>query len=381
MKSVSETILQNLNTLLVVVAPGGEVSYVSPSVQRLLGFDSQELLGNGWWELPRASAEESELVKNQILSVMQTRTNGVPAIEREMCSSSGDKKHIVWNVCPAEDGGLVGIGYDITERKRAELLLDEKIKELQHKNKELLESISYAERIQQSILADKSGLSQYINESFIYYQPKDIVSGDLYWYHKKENKLFVAAVDCTGHGVPGALMSVIANGLLRNNIVKKELSGPHEILHAMDEELRLSLLKEGTADGMDIALCEINLLNKTCKFAGAFRPLLLVRDNQVKEYKGSKFPIGQYADFEKTFELHELHLQEGDALYLFSDGYTDQFGGERNRKLNRKNFYELLLSIQDMNMEEQCSFLEYAHNNWKQNEPQTDDVLVIGLKI
>jgi PAS domain S-box-containing protein len=258
MKTVSETILHNLNTLLVVVNPNGEVNYVSPSVQRLLGFDSTELLGNGWWKLPRASEEGGVLVKNQILSVLQKPGSSLPTYEREMFSAGGEKKFIVWNMCPADDGGLVGIGYDVTERKHAELLLDKKMKELQLKNNELTESITYAQRIQQSILANPDGLTEFVSDSFIHYKPKDIVSGDLYWYFKKGDKLYVAAVDCTGHGVPGALMSVVANGLLRNIIGKKDFANPAEILFALDEELESALMDGNSADGMDLALCEID---------------------------------------------------------------------------------------------------------------------------
>jgi|ERR1700757_4845678 len=382
MNAIGDAILQNLNTLIVVINPKGEVSYTSPSVQRLLGFETSALLGNGWWDLPRASAEEGLMVKNQILSVIEKSDKiKIPVFEREVFTAKGEKKTIVWNSNMAEDGSLVGIGYDITERKRAENLLDKKIKELQVKNTEMLESIAYAKRIQQSILAKPDGLSEYVSESFIYYQPKDIVSGDLYWYYKKENKLYVAAIDCTGHGVPGALMSVIANGLLRTTIVKRNLENPAEILLALDEELQSALLTEGAADGMDIALVEIDLDTKKIKFSGAFRPLVLIRDGKIIEYKASKYPIGLYGDVEKKFDLHEFDLQANDALYMFSDGYADQFGGERSKKFNRRNFYEMLLSIQDMNMSEQGSFLEYAHNNWKQDEPQTDDLLVIGLKI
>ena len=382
MNAIDEAILQNLNTLIVVIDPKGEVSYTSPSVQRLLGFNTAQLLGNGWWNLPRASAEEGLLVKNQILSVIEKSDQiKIPVFEREVFTAKGEKKVIVWNSNLAEDGSLVGIGYDITERKHTESLLDKKIKELQVKNSEMLESIAYAQRIQKSILANPDGLSEYVSDSFIYYQPKDIVSGDLYWYYKKENKLYVAAIDCTGHGVPGALMSVIANGLLRTTIVKRNLANPADILFALDEELQSALLTEGAADGMDIALAEIDLDTKKLKFSGAFRPLALIRDGKLIEYKASKYPIGLYAGIEKKFDLHEFDLQTGDALYLFSDGYSDQFGGENSKKFNRKHFYELLLSIQDMNLTEQASFLEYAHNNWKQDEPQTDDVLVIGLKM
>lgn len=381
MKSVSETILHNLNTLLVVVDPDGQVSYVSPSVQRLLGFNSADLLGSGWWKLPRRSQEESALVKNEILDLIRRPGALVPSYEREMRSARGDLKYVVWNVCRSDDGGLVSIGYDVTERKRTELLLDEKLRELQLKNSELTESITYAKRIQQSILADPAGLGNHVRDTFVLYQPKDIVSGDLYWYCRKEGKLYIAAVDCTGHGVPGALMSVVANGLLRNTIQKKSLHDPAAMLLALDEELQLAFPGEHVSDGMDIALCELDLANKRLSFAGAFRPLVIIRGGKLTEIKGSKYPIGAYMEGEKTFELHRQELMAGDTLYLFSDGYADQFGGERNKKFQRKNFYELLLSIQDMDMAEQGSFLEYAHNNWRQQEPQTDDILVIGLKI
>jgi PAS domain S-box-containing protein len=381
MKSVSETILHNLNTLLVVVDPDGEVSYVSPSVQRLLGYDSAELLGGGWWRLPRRSPAESASVKTEILELMQRPSLAAPVYEREMRAARGDVKYVVWNVCRSEDGGLVGIGYDVTERKRAEMLLGEKVKELQLKHSELTGSISYARRIQQSILADPEGLAQHLSDAFIYYQPKDIVSGDLYWYYRKENKLYVAAVDCTGHGVPGALMSVVANGMLRNTIVKKSPASPAEILYALDEELQLAFPGENVSDGMDVALCEIDLEQKVVSFSGAMRPLVLVRDGKPAEIKGSKFPIGAFTGVRKQFALHRLQASAGDSLYLFSDGYADQFGGERSKKFQKKNFYELLASMQHMDMTEQSSFLEYAHNNWRQHEEQTDDILVIGLKI
>src|ERR1700739_4306330 len=299
MNAIGEAILQNLNTLIVVIDPKGEVSYTSPSVQRLLGFNTTELLGTGWWNLPRASAEEGLLVKKQILSVIEKSDKiKIPVFEREVFTVKGEKKVIVWNSNLAEDGSLVGIGYDITERKHTEVLLDKKIKELQLKNSEMLESIAYAQRIQKSILAKPEGLSECVSDSFIYYQPKDIVSGDLYWYYKKESKLYVAAIDCTGHGVPGALMSVMANSLLRNTIVKRNLANPAEILLALDEELQSALLTEGAADGMDIALAEIDLESKKIKFSGAFRPLVLIRNGSIIEYKASKYPIGLYAGIE-----------------------------------------------------------------------------------
>ncbi|MBS1647970.1 MAG: SpoIIE family protein phosphatase [Bacteroidetes bacterium] len=381
MNFIGEAILQHLNTLIVVISPQGEINYVSPSVQRLLGYHASQLLGNGWWELPRESAAEGLAIKNQVLEATKKSKGHIPIFERYVTTAQGAKKYIVWNSHLTENGNLVSIGYDISDRKQAEQLLNEKVKELQKKNAEMSESIAYAKRIQQSILVHPEGLNKEVADSFILYRPKDVVSGDLYWYYKKGNKLYVAAVDCTGHGVPGALMSVMAYGLLRNNIAKRNLNNPAQILYALDEELQAELLTQGTADGMDIALIEIDFETQKVQYAGAFRPLILIRNGQLIEFKASKFPIGLYGGVEKQFDLHEFNWLPGDALYLFSDGYADQFGGERNKKFNRKNFYETLLSIQDMTMEEQASFLEYTHNNWKQNETQTDDILVMGIKL
>lgn len=221
-------------------------------------------------------------------------------------------------------------------------------------------------------------------DAFVLFEPKDVVSGDCYFFHQKGGLVFVAAVDCTGHGVPGALMSLIANTVLNEVIVKKGLENPADILYALDEELFLTLNKKNkiaTADGMDVSLAVINKETKQMRYAGAFRPALIFSGEEVIEFAGSRYPIGFYEGVEKEFICHTYDLNEGDTIYLFSDGYCDQFGGEREKKFNRKRFKELLSSIQEMNLEEQASFLSYASRNWRQEIPQVDDILVIGLKV
>ena len=255
---------------------------------------------------------------------------------------------------------------------------------LESSNKSITESIQYAKKIQRAMLAPEEGLQKLIGESFLLYKPKDIVSGDFYWYYKSNDKIFLAAIDCTGHGVPGALMSVIGNSIFRDVIIKRKIENAETILSTIDRELDLFLNKEGTgsktADGMDVALVVYDEHKKEIQFSGAFRPLLRVRGGEVSEFRGNRFPIGFYQAEEKKFESHTIKIQEGDCYYIFSDGYLDQFGGEKGKKLNRRRFNELLLCVEEMNMEEQKSFLEYAFTNWKQEEEQTDDVLVIGFR-
>lgn len=385
MAVVQDFILEKLNTLIVVLGSDGNVEYVSPSVQRLLGFGQSQLLGEGWWNLTRRDAEERKLVRGQINALLaDTSDISHVSFERALQTSIGETRWIFWNMSRGDDGTLIGIGYDITERKVAEQKLQQKNRELQLKNTEMLASIQYAKRIQDAVLPDAQGLKSYFEDAFVYFRPRDVVSGDFYWYYARGNKVFVAAIDCTGHGVPGALMSVIANGLVRDVVIRRGLEEPDEILHAIDSEMEAALNSNAgtaTADGMDIALCVFDKEKNILSFSGAFRPLLRVRNDEVTEFRGSRYPIGFYPGIDKVFEKNEIALESGDSFYMFSDGYIDQFGGEKGKKLNRKRFIELLLQVQSMNLEEQESFLDYALNNWKQEEEQTDDVLVIGIKV
>ncbi len=383
---IANNILEQLNTLILVVNELGRIEYVSPSSMRLLGYEPQALLGEGWWDLTRKNRHERFVSKTEVLSLLRTRKAFQPlSFERALTASDGSLKWILWNVSYNEDRTLIGIGHDITARKQVEFQLLEKNRELQRKNTETLQSIQYAKRIQDAVIQDPDVLKKYFADAFILYKPRDVVSGDFYWFYKKGNKVFVAAVDCTGHGVPGAILSVIANGLIRDAVLKSGLEDPGDILRFIDRELDKVLSKDdgslAMADGMDISLAVVDTGTQTVSFAGAFRPLLLLRNSEITEYKGSRYPIGQYENVVKQFDTTEIPIQSGDRIYLFSDGYVDQFGGEKEKKLNRRGFYELLLSAQSMDMEEQKSFLDYALNNWKQDIEQTDDILVMGIEI
>ena len=180
------------------------------------------------------------------------------------------------------------------------------------------------------------------------------------------------------------MMSMVANSMFKEVFINRKISDPSEILKALDEELANSINKNQDAtfnDGMDVSLIRIHKNTNELVFSGAFRSILISRKNELTELKGSRYPIGFYSGIEKEFEVKNFQLQKDDSIYLFTDGFIDQFGGEKNKKLNKSNFKDLLNTINDMNMDEQEAFLEYSLNNWKQNLDQTDDVLVIGIKI
>ncbi len=378
-----DLILEKLNTLVVVINNKGKVDYVSPAVSNILGFSREALQGEGWFNLTRKNHAEMTHVKEEVKLMIESDVMPAP-FERQLKTARGESRWILWTSSKGPENSIIGIGYDVTERKIIQDDLEIKNRELQKKNSELLDSLKYAQNIQEAILPNVDSIKASFNKAFVYYNPKDIVSGDFYFHYKKGNKVFIAAVDCTGHGVPGALMSVIGNSLLKDIIIKRGTENPAEVLRLLDEELFISINRSGrtvTSDGMDVSLGVFDFDRKTLTYAGAFRTLLYVRDEQVFEIKGSRYPIGFYQDIVKSFDFTEMVFQDKDSFYFFSDGYADQFGGEQGKKLNRKRFKELLLTINEMPADEQESFLDYALTNWKQEEDQTDDILVIGIEV
>lgn len=385
MQTIPDLVLDKLNTLLVIVNNKGEVEYISNSAKTLLGFEPEQLLGNNWWIIPRPDIDDGLAVKEKILSIMMHDSYRVDqGFEHALKTSKGLVKWFKWSSAMLQDDKLIGIGIDVTEKKRSEQRTLDINRSLTEKNKEITASLNYAQKIQQAILPSDNFLKRNFKDGFVLYLPKDIVSGDYYFFYENEETKYVAAIDCTGHGVPGAMMSVIANSLLKEVFYNKILKKPDEIIYALDELLFDSLNKnnpdEIRYDGMDISLCAINKKTNVLEFAGAMRPLFLVSDKELIEIKGSKYPVGYYFD-KKYFALNTIQLKEGDRVYLTTDGYADQFGGNNNKKLNRKAFKELLLSLEGMDADEQNSFLDYSLRNWKQDEDQTDDILIISFFI
>lgn len=381
---IQEQILDKLNTLIVVLNNDGCVDFVSKSARTFLGYEPDDLLGNSWWETTRFSKPEGIQVKKKLLEIFRNRNTGVQSFEHLLKTADGGRKWIHWNVSTLNEDQLIGIGYDITQNKINEKRLIEQNQKLTEQHKDITDSIRYAKRIQETILQTPENVKGIFNDSFILFKPKDIVSGDYYWFYENDNYKYVAAIDCTGHGVPGAMMSMVANSIFKEVFINKKVQETDLILHALDEELSVALHNneiDSFNDGMDVSLIRVDKLNNEVQFSGALRSVMVLDAEDATEIRGSRYPLGFYPDVNKKFERLDLKLQTGACVYLYSDGFADQFGGERCKKMNRVNFKELLKTAYEMPIEEQEAFLEYAFNNWKQDEEQTDDVMVIGIKL
>lgn len=271
------------------------------------------------------------------------------------------------------------------QKQAANKLLSHQKDIIEEKNRDITDSIRYAKRIQHAVLPTQKLMNENLHEHFVLFRPKDIVSGDFYWAAKAGDKFFYAAADCTGHGVPGAFMSLIGTSFLNEIVVKKQIHRPDLILDELRENIIHALNPEGneqeTKDGMDITLCCLDKEKMLLAFASAFNGLYLVRHNTLQEFKGDKFPVGKYADEKKAFTLREIPLLKGDLIYCFSDGYADQFGGEKGKKFKYSQLKELLVSISDKPMHVQQQVLEKTFESWKGNLEQVDDVCVIGVRI
>ncbi|MCC6690221.1 MAG: SpoIIE family protein phosphatase [Bacteroidia bacterium] len=257
---------------------------------------------------------------------------------------------------------------------------------VEEKNKNITDSINYAKRIQDAILPSDEKVNSLLPESFVLFLPKDIVSGDFYWCEQWGNQTLIAAVDCTGHGVPGAFMSIVGFNLLNQCVHEHGLTKPAVILNNLNRGLSKIIKQksknDSVKDGMDISLCSINRKNKKLEFAGAYNPLWLIRNGGLTEIKADKTPIGASAENTfPSFTNYEVDLQSGDAIYIFSDGYPDQFGGPAGKKFKYKQLQQLLLSIQSKSMAEQKQALIDTIKRWAGSLEQVDDILIIGVKI
>jgi serine phosphatase RsbU (regulator of sigma subunit) len=264
-------------------------------------------------------------------------------------------------------------------------LIEEQKKAVEEKNTDITNSINYAKRIQEAILPAKELKYVLFPDAFVLFQPKDIVSGDFYWFAEKNNKRLISAIDCTGHGVPGAFMSMIGNAFLHEAVNEEGITEPGLILNELRTNIITSLkqseVADSTKDGMDMALLSFNANNSKVEFAGANNPLWLIRNGVCVEYKGDKRPIGYYMGKGLPFTNNVIDLVKGDTLYVFTDGFADQFGGPNGKKYKYKQLKDDLLSIQHLSMAEQELFLLNKFNSWKGNLEQVDDVCVIGVRV
>ncbi|NJM16071.1 MAG: SpoIIE family protein phosphatase [Bacteroidales bacterium] len=271
------------------------------------------------------------------------------------------------------------------ERERINQQIAIQKEQLIIKNKNITDSINYAKRIQEAMMPPKSLFKKLLKDSFVLHRPKDIVSGDFYWINENNGKVFVAAVDCTGHGVPGAFMSIIGFELFKRITNIHGVEEPAQILNILNESFK-DIFKDvdnfTLRDGMDIAFCVLDKRNNVLEFSGAFNPLYLIRDNKLSEIKGDRFSVGIDDNLisDQNFTNHSVTIEPDDMVYIFSDGYADQFGGPEEKKFKYRRFRHILLTIHKLPMEKQKEILDQTIDDWRGRMDQVDDILIIGFK-
>ena len=338
--------------------------------------------------------QQEEIIRKKLEADKQAKANELLKKEKELKDVElNQQKWIIWGGVAFSILLLALIFYVFLayrNKKKANIALTEKNEiiskqkeQIEQKNMFITDSIDYAKSIQEAILPPIVSIEKFFPKLFILYKPKDIVSGDFYWTHEINNTIFIAAADCTGHGVPGAFMSLLGFIML-NDIVKTiENASPAEILTEVNTQLMNTLHQDGEHStgkfGMDIALIKYNKLTKELIFAGAHNPLVIINESGINELKSDKVAIGTIKT--TSFNNQTVQVKEGDMIYIYSDGYPDQIGGEKRKKFLSFNMKELFIQIHTMNMDQQKSELEKKHMEWRSKTDQTDDILIIGLKV
>lgn len=408
---------ETINGVLIHEADG-TVAWANKGFTQITGYSESEILGKEPWSVVAGKDTDKSLI-DQTYEYLKA---GKPfASDNKLVHKDG---HSVWvntafTPIMGENGEIVkvvSIGTDITKQKEQEALQSSMLKQLEsqfqdrteelektnqelkdeiwekqrlsdelyHSNLDLRESILYAKRIQDSILPTDKRMRESFSDLFVLYKPRDVVSGDFYWHFKRDNLSYFATIDCTGHGVPGALMSMIANELMNQVIIQHKLNDPSEILQMLNKLMIRSLRQKedfNMRDGMDMSLCVINHETNKLSFAGALGNMYLHHNGKVTMFSGSRHSVGGHLeDVKKVFETKEVTISSGDTIYMKSDGYIDQFGGPDGKKFMKKRFAALLTSIHGLPLSKQKQKLESTFADWKGPLDQVDDVLVVGLR-
>ncbi|MCK4662586.1 MAG: DUF4154 domain-containing protein [Bacteroidales bacterium] len=371
------------NAVMIMDAKGN-FEWVNEGFTRIYGYNYEQLIKDKGKNIIEGSANPN------VINAVNTCLKDKKTIVYETITTSkfGEKIWAQTTLTPILDGNnnvtkLVAIDTDISAIKKVE-------EQLREQKDEITDSIRYAKRIQTAILELDKNIKQYLHKYFIINEPRDIVSGDFYWVSEKNGNIIIAVADCTGHGVPGAFMSMLGVAFLNeimNNIETQanKVLQPNKILNQLREKIITSLhqkeIDSTTTDGMDISLCIINYKKMELQFSGANNPAYLVRENKLKEIYADKMPIGIYANDNQPFAAQHIKLIKNDMLYLLSDGYTDQFGGNKGRKFMLWRLKEILQSNSNLPLPEQKKHLVKIHREWKGNNEQVDDILIMGIKI
>lgn len=339
-------------------------------------------------EFVEATTLRNQLAYIQLLEQEKAKDNAVIQEGKEKAESQRFiiNLSIALFIVTLLGAGFIYRGYKIKQRANIEITLQKEI--IEEKNKEIVDSINYAQRIQQSLLPSMDEIRKNLPESFVFYKPRNIVSGDFYWFAEQNNRYYIAAVDCTGHGVPGAMLSMIGFNFLNQLVSEMHMTDPGKILDQLHSRISQTLNKDGTVDGkeirdgMDMALLCIDKTTNTFSFSGAVRPLYYVDEEGIKTVKGGYYSIGGIKSLtDEPFVTTSVTPKGKANFYLFSDGFADQFGGPKGKKFKTKKFQELLLTLQDKNMQDQQKHIETVFMDWMGNFEQVDDVCVIGIRV
>lgn len=389
------------HNIVVMTDEKGNIEWANEALTRISGYTFQEFKIKFGKTLAEVSSNPqiNELIKESISKKKSVQYESI------VQTKEGKELWMSSTLTPILDNEgkvkkIIVIDADITERKKSEEVINQK-------NIDITDSLEYAKLIQNAILPKTETIFKILKDSFIFFRPRDIVSGDFYWFTVlPTNEIIIAVCDCTGHGVPGAFMSMIGNGLLNQIVLEKKIHNPEDVLNNLSSGIRMALHREGidteSKDGMDISLCRINFNNKKIYFAGAHRPLFIFQNNKINGQKpganisnsglkfnddllilhGNKYGIGDDYAYEKNlkYTYQTIDISDGKTIYLFSDGLTDQLGGPYNKKYMAKRFREFLSKIQPLSMQEQVKILEQELALWRGNKPQTDDILVVGIR-
>jgi len=366
------------DNVVLILKPNGDIEYVNESFSKLNKITLDEILAK---KLNIFTSSNNSAIREFVDEAVSTKRS----VKYESYNTK-DPENKVWEastLTPIFDENdqikkIIIIDSDITESKRQQKIIEQK-------NKDITDSISYAKKIQHAILPEDKLIQKYIPNSFVLYMTKDIVSGDFYWFAHMNEVSIIAAIDCTGHGVPGAFMSLIGYNLLNKIVNEQKIIDPKDILFELNNGVLETLYKNESQskDGMDCAICKINHKTNTLDYAGAMRPLWVVNNGELTEVKADKIPIGtKQADREEkiAYTTHTFNLNKGDSFYIFTDGYADQFGGQKEKKYSTGKFKELILKNSSLDFKTQHDNIKAEHLAWKGPHEQVDDILVIGFR-
>lgn len=338
------------------------------------------------WETKNNNARQKEIYdvesKNAEIEELQEETK-----QQQMENEQKDKQRLWLISVLCVTTALVFVAFLAYRQKRkSALLLHQQKQIIEEKNHDITDSIQYAKRIQQAILPSLDQIKAALPDSFVFFAPKDIVSGDFFWFSETPSSYYLAVVDCTGHGVPGAMMSMIGYNFLGQIVNEMDIEQPADILNELHRKVIRALNKDLSAravkDGMDVSLLRIDKRTGKISFSGAVRPVYIVTDGSLSELKGDIYSVGGIKDLEEqSFTQYEIEAAPGSCIYLFSDGYADQFGGPRGKKFKYKQLRELLVVNSNLPMEEQRMAVEQTFHAWRANLEQVDDVCVVGLRV